>query len=57
MMLKNSFTNMQAKITKTWIMYNKPNDHNFSHVGLLLAFRLHKHINVLTTTNVYQYIT
>jgi anaphase-promoting complex subunit 1 len=46
----------QAKITRTWIVYNKPDDPNFSHAGLLMALGLHKHLGVLAATDVYRYL-
>jgi hypothetical protein len=55
-LLKNSFVDMQAKITRTWIVYNKPDDPNFSHAGLLMALGLHKHLGVLAATDVYRYL-
>ncbi|KAI7752349.1 hypothetical protein M8C21_014836, partial [Ambrosia artemisiifolia] len=44
-----------GKMSRTWIMYNKPEEPNITHAGLLLALGLHGHLDVLTITNIYQY--
>jgi anaphase-promoting complex subunit 1 len=47
----------QTKISRTWIVYNKPDEPNFSHAGLLMALGLHKHLGVLAATDVYRYLS
>eukprot|EP01018_Ginkgo_biloba_P012111 Gb_37425 [translate_table: standard] len=47
----------QARMSRTWIMYNKPDEPNFSHAGLLLALGLHGHLRVLASTDVYDYLS
>lgn len=47
----------QTKISRTWIVYNKPDEPNFSHAGLLMALGLHKHLAVLAATDVYRYLS
>lgn len=46
---------MQGKMSRTWILYNKPEEPNVVHAGLLLALGLHGHLRVLTITDIYQY--
>ncbi|KAI7741534.1 hypothetical protein M8C21_022341 [Ambrosia artemisiifolia] len=46
---------LQGKMSRTWIMYNKPEEPNITHAGLLLALGLHGHLDVLTITDIYQY--
>ena len=42
-------------MSRTWIVYNKPEEPNAIHAGLLLALGLHGHLGVLTITDIYQY--
>lgn len=42
-------------MSRTWIVYNKPEEPNVVHAGLLLALGLHGHLRVLTITDIYQY--
>ncbi|CAK9172113.1 unnamed protein product [Ilex paraguariensis] len=46
---------LQGKMSRTWIIYNKPEDPNVMHAGLLFALGLHGHLRVLTITDIYQY--
>lgn len=46
---------MQGKMSRTWILYNKPEEPTVVHAGLLLALGLHGHLRVLTITDIYQY--
>ncbi|KAK9061061.1 hypothetical protein SSX86_018241 [Deinandra increscens subsp. villosa] len=46
---------LQDKMSRTWIMYNKPEEPNITHAGLLLALGLHGHLDVLSITDIYQY--
>ncbi|XP_027163442.1 anaphase-promoting complex subunit 1 [Coffea eugenioides] len=46
---------LQGKMSRTWIVYNKPEEPNVVHAGLLLALGLHGHLRVLTITDIYQY--
>ncbi|XP_020086066.1 anaphase-promoting complex subunit 1 isoform X1 [Ananas comosus] len=47
----------QGKMSRTWIQYNKPEEPNCTHAGLLLALGLHGHLRVLTITDVYRYLS
>ncbi|BBN07484.1 anaphase-promoting complex subunit 1 [Marchantia polymorpha subsp. ruderalis] len=46
----------QGKITRTWIVYNKPDEPSYSHAGFLMSLGLHKHLGVLAATDVYRYL-
>ncbi|XP_026414673.1 anaphase-promoting complex subunit 1-like [Papaver somniferum] len=48
---------LQGKISRTWITYNKPEEPNVTHAGLLLAIGLHGQLRVLTVTDTYQYFS
>ncbi|XP_042491370.1 anaphase-promoting complex subunit 1 isoform X2 [Macadamia integrifolia] len=45
----------QGKMSRTWILYNRPEEPNVTHAGLLLALGLHGHLRVLSVTDIYQY--
>ncbi|GMH15411.1 hypothetical protein Nepgr_017252 [Nepenthes gracilis] len=45
----------QGKVSRTWILYSRPEEPNATHAGLLFALGLHKNLNVLTITDIYQY--
>ncbi|KAF3683810.1 hypothetical protein FXO38_00578 [Capsicum annuum] len=45
----------QGKMSRTWILYNKPEEPTVVHAGLLLALGLRGHLRVLTITDIYQY--
>lgn len=42
-------------MSRTWILYNKPDEPNVTHGGLLLALGLHGHLRVLSITDIFQY--
>ncbi|KAK4480701.1 hypothetical protein RD792_013783 [Penstemon davidsonii] len=46
---------LQGKMSRTWILYNKPDEPNVTHAGLLLALGLHGHLRALTVTDIFQY--
>ncbi|EFJ11009.1 hypothetical protein SELMODRAFT_126964 [Selaginella moellendorffii] len=46
----------QAKITRTWIVYNKPDEPSYEHAGFLMSLGLHKHLAVLAATDVFRYL-
>lgn len=46
---------VQGKVSRTWITYNKPEEPNVVHAGLLLALGLHGHLRVLNITDIFQY--
>ncbi|CAM6122933.1 unnamed protein product [Calypogeia fissa] len=46
----------QGKITRTWIVYNKPDEPSHAHAGFLMSLGLHKHLGVLAATDVYRYL-
>ncbi|XP_031485584.1 anaphase-promoting complex subunit 1 isoform X2 [Nymphaea colorata] len=48
---------VQGKISRTWIVYNKPEEPNATHAGILLALGLRGHLRVLIMTDVYQYLS
>lgn len=48
---------LQGKVSRTWIVYNKPEEMNVTHAGLLLALGLHGHLHVLTISDIYTYLT
>ncbi|XP_021295540.1 anaphase-promoting complex subunit 1 [Herrania umbratica] len=48
---------LQGKVSRTWIVYNKPEEPNVIHAGLLLALGLHGFLHVLTITDIYQYFS
>ncbi|XP_050212163.1 anaphase-promoting complex subunit 1 isoform X2 [Mercurialis annua] len=48
---------LQGKVSRTWIMYNKPEEPNAIHAGLLLALGLHGYLRVLIITDIYTYFT
>ncbi|KAB2011077.1 hypothetical protein ES319_D10G290500v1 [Gossypium barbadense] len=45
---------LQGKVSRTWIIYNRPEEPNAVHTGLLLALGLHGFLRVLTITDTYQ---
>ncbi|PHT40822.1 Anaphase-promoting complex subunit 1 [Capsicum baccatum] len=45
----------QGKMSRTWILYNKPEEPTVVHAGLLLSLGLHGQLRVLTITDIYQY--
>ncbi|GLT54489.1 hypothetical protein SLA2020_276820 [Shorea laevis] len=46
---------LQGKMSRTWIIYNRPEEPNAIHAGLLLALGLHGYLRVLNITDIYQY--
>ncbi|KAL5540564.1 hypothetical protein UlMin_045257, partial [Ulmus minor] len=46
---------LQGKMSRTWIIYNKPREPSSIHAGLLLALGLHGYLRVLNITDIYQY--
>ncbi|TYG52021.1 anaphase-promoting complex subunit 1 isoform X1 [Gossypium raimondii] len=48
---------LQGKVSRTWIIYNRPEEPNAVHAGLLLALGLHGFLRVLTITDTYQYFS
>lgn len=48
---------LQGKMPRTWIIYNKPEEPNDVHAGMLLALGLHGHLRVLNITDIYKYYT
>lgn len=47
----------QDKITRTWIVYNRPDEPSFAHAGLLMSLGLQGHLRVLAATDVYRYLS
>ncbi|XP_031380609.1 anaphase-promoting complex subunit 1 isoform X2 [Punica granatum] len=47
---------LQGKMSRTWIIYNKPKEPNAIHAGLLLALGLHGYLRVLLITDIYKYL-
>jgi anaphase-promoting complex subunit 1 len=50
-------TSGQAKITSTWIVYNKPEEFSDSHAGLLMGLGLQGHLSSLALTKVFDYLS
>ncbi|KAL2665396.1 hypothetical protein AAZX31_02G241900 [Glycine max] len=48
---------LQGRMSRTWILYNKPEEPNSVHAGLLLALGLHGYLRVLAVTDIYQYFS
>ncbi|KAK9683476.1 hypothetical protein RND81_10G143700 [Saponaria officinalis] len=48
-------TPFQGKMSRTWIRYNRPEEPNATHAGLLLALGLHGHLTVLSISDVFHY--
>ncbi|KAK7300517.1 hypothetical protein RJT34_11363 [Clitoria ternatea] len=48
---------LQGRMSRTWIIYNKPEEPNSIHAGLLLALGLHGYLRVLSIADIYQYFT
>ncbi|XP_027331009.1 anaphase-promoting complex subunit 1 isoform X2 [Abrus precatorius] len=48
---------LQGRMSRTWIIYNKPEEPNSVHAGLLLALGLHGYLQVLSITDIYQYFS
>ncbi|XP_051140465.1 anaphase-promoting complex subunit 1 isoform X2 [Andrographis paniculata] len=48
---------VQGKMSRTWILYNKPDEPNATHAGLLLALGLHGHLHVLTISDIFKYFS
>jgi anaphase-promoting complex subunit 1 len=46
----------QSKITRTWIIYNKPDQLNYSHAGFLMALGLLGHLEALAPADFYTYL-
>jgi len=44
-------------MSRTWILYNRPEEPNSVHAGLLLALGLHGFLRVLAVTDIYQYFS
>ncbi|KHN20837.1 Anaphase-promoting complex subunit 1 [Glycine soja] len=48
---------LQGRMSRTWVLYNKPEEPNSVHAGLLLALGLHGYLRVLAVTDIYQYFS
>ncbi|ESW13748.1 hypothetical protein PHAVU_008G222900 [Phaseolus vulgaris] len=48
---------LQGRMSRTWILYNRPEEPNSVHAGLLLALGLHGFLRVLAVTDIYQYFS
>lgn len=48
---------LQGKVSRTWIIYNKPEEPNAVHAGLLLALGLHGYLRVLSITDIPVFFT
>lgn len=46
-----------ACVTRTWVVYNRPQTPTSQHGGLLLALGLQRHLGVLAMTDIYEYLT
>ncbi|KAL2945094.1 Anaphase-promoting complex subunit 1 [Bienertia sinuspersici] len=45
----------QGRVSRTWIIYNRPEEPDAVHAGLLFALGLHGHLTVLTINDIFQY--
>ncbi|GJR84537.1 anaphase-promoting complex subunit 1 isoform X1 [Tanacetum coccineum] len=48
---------LQGKMSRSWIKYNKPEELNVTHAGLLFALGLYGHLDVLSITDIYEYLS
>ncbi|KAG5109684.1 hypothetical protein JHK82_038907 [Glycine max] len=48
---------LAGRMSRTWVLYNKPEEPNSVHAGLLLALGLHGYLRVLAVTDIYQYFS
>ncbi|EKX35535.1 hypothetical protein GUITHDRAFT_118345 [Guillardia theta CCMP2712] len=46
----------QTAISRTWIVYNKPEVANFSHAGVLMGLGLQGHLKALAKPDLYNYL-
>ncbi|KAJ4825076.1 hypothetical protein Tsubulata_040463 [Turnera subulata] len=46
---------IQGKVSRTWVIYNKPEEANAVHAGLLLALGLHGLLRVLIISDIFTY--
>ena len=44
------------QLTRTWIVYNKPNEPSYTHAGFLLALGLTGQLSCLAATDLYRYL-
>lgn len=47
----------KAKITRTWIIYNKPATPNFTHAGFLMALGIRGYLSSLAMTDLFDYMS
>eukprot|EP00899_Mesostigma_viride_P028297 jgi/Mesvir1/8652/Mv02596-RA.1 len=47
----------QAKIARTWIVYNRPAEPSETHAGLLMALGLQGHLSALSAPDMYPYLS
>ncbi|GAB4821235.1 hypothetical protein N2152v2_008281 [Parachlorella kessleri] len=45
------------QLTRTWIVYNKPEEPSYTHAGLLMALGLTGHLSCLAATDLYRYLS
>mmetsp|Transcript_19803 Transcript_19803/g.78869 ORF Transcript_19803/g.78869 Transcript_19803/m.78869 type:complete len:1598 (+) Transcript_19803:94-4887(+) len=48
---------VDTQVTRAWIVYNRPKIPSAQHGGVLLALGLQFHLNVLTMTDLFEYLT
>jgi Anaphase-promoting complex sub unit 1 C-terminal domain/APC1 beta sandwich domain/Anaphase-promoting complex subunit 1 middle domain len=46
-----------SRISRTWIVYNRPREMNHQHAGFLFALGLQGHLNALANVDCYWYLT
>jgi len=46
----------QTNISRTWIVYNKPETANYAHAGVLMGLGLQGHLKALAKTDLYSYL-
>ena len=47
----------QSQITRTWIVYNRPNELNYTHAGFLFALGLQGHLTALAPSDFFWYLS
>lgn len=46
----------QTAISRTWIVYNKPDSASYAHAGVLMGLGLQGHLKALAKTDLYSYL-
>lgn len=46
-----------ARVTRNWIVYNRPESPTFEHAGVLMALGLQGHLSQLAVTDIFRYLS